>query len=377
MASNKRIFYACEGFQLSPVKVEGATTTRANDFRTPRGVQSVGMTTNFNLEKVFQLGQLALYENIEGNPEIEITVNKVLDGTKPLFFSCLAGAWNVNTLSIVQGQNNKVDMKFFIFPETNNLGSGVPQAVMTCSGMYANSFTYTFPTDGNATEDVTLVGNDKTWTTNGPSTSLYSTNTSGDGEIAKTIVRRWKFDTSTSGSVFPTGSGAMRMVDGSGAPPLQSVNVSFDFGREPIYTLGSYDPYLRTVTFPVEISTEIETIATDGDYLNINELTYGCIDTTASLQLRPKNKPIKFVVCGTGASDKLTIDLGSRNKLSSVAYGGGEAGGGNLTITYSFVTDNTFTMTAAGSWQNVESQLFDAATGAGSATPIATDGDGA
>jgi hypothetical protein len=375
MASNKRIFYACEGFQLSPVKVEGATTTRvANNYRTPRGVQSVGMTTNFNLEKVFQLGQLALYENIEGNPEIEVTVNKVLDGTKPLFFACLAGAWDINNLSIVQGQNNKVDMKFFIFPETNNLASGVPQAVMTCSGMYANSFTYTFPTDGNATEDVTLVGNDKTWDT-GSSVNLYSSNNSGDGEIAKTIVRRWKFDTSTSGCIFPTGSGAMRMVDGSGAPPLQSVNVSFDFGREPIYTLGKYDPYLRTVTFPVEISTEIETIATDGDYLNINEMTYGCIDTAASLELRPKNKPIKFVVCGTGAGDKLTMDLGSRNKLSSVAYGGGEAGGGNLTITYSFVTDNTFTMIAAGSWANVESEQFNPATGDG--TAIAGDGDGA
>jgi hypothetical protein len=373
MANNKRIFYACEGFQLSPVKVQGASETPANSFRTPRGVQSVGMTTNFNLEKVFQLGQLALYENIEGNPEIEVTVNKVLDGTKPLFFPCLAGDWTTNTLSIVEGQNNKVDMKFYIYPETNNLGSGTPQSVLTCSGMYANSFTYTFPTDGNATEDVTLVGNNKTWAAGSSNVSLYDTDASGNGELAKTIVRRWKFD--TSGCVFPTGSGGMRMVDGSGAPPLTSVNVSFDFGREPIYTLGKYDPYLRTVTFPVEISTEIETIATDGDFLNIDQLTYGCVDTTASKALRPKNKPIKFVICGTGSSDKLTIDLGARNKLSTVAYGGGEAGGGNLTMTYSFVTDNTFTMTAAGSWANVESQKFDVATGEGAA--ITGDGDGA
>lgn len=373
MANNKRIFYACEGFQLSPVKVAGASETPANSYRTPRGVQSVGMTTNFNLEKVFQLGQLALYENIEGNPEIEITVNKVLDGTKPLFFPCLAGDWTTNTLSIVEGQNNKVDMKFYIYPETNNLGSGTPQSVLTCSGMYANSFTYTFPTDGNATEDVTLVGNNKTWAQGAGTVALYSSDASGNGEIAKTIVRRWKFD--TSGCVFPTGSGGMRMVDGSGAPPLTSVNVSFDFGREPIYTLGKYDPYLRTVTFPVEISTEIETIATDGDYLNIDQLTYGCVDTAQSKALRPKNQPIKFVICGTGSNDKLTIDLGSRNKLSTVAYGGGEAGGGNLTMTYSFVTDNTFTMIAAGSWQNVESEQFNSATGEGSA--ISGDGDGA
>ena len=29
------------------------------------GLQSVGMTTNFNLEQAFQLGQLEIYENIE------------------------------------------------------------------------------------------------------------------------------------------------------------------------------------------------------------------------------------------------------------------------------------------------------------------------
>ena len=362
--ANKRIFYACEGFQLQPVLVTAESdTSDAGGYKTPRGIQSVGMTTNFNLEKVFQLGQLALYENIEGNPEIEITVNKVLDGTKPLFFTCLGGEWDVTNLSIVQGQSNKVNMKFYIYPETNNLGSGTPLSVMTCSGMYANSFTYTFPTDGNATEDVTLVGNNKTWEAGSAGVSLYESDASGNGEIAKTIVRRWKFD--TSGCIFPTGSGAMRMVGASGAPPLQSVNVSFDFGREPIYTLGKYDPYLRTVTFPVEISTEIETIATDGDYLNIDQMTYGCVDTTESRALRPKNKPIKFVICGTGAEDKLTMDLGSRNKLSSVAYGGGEAGGGNLTITYSFVTDNTFTMNAAGSWADVEALEFDPETGEG------------
>jgi hypothetical protein len=367
MAANKRVFYACEGFQLRPVKVDGTTETRGT-YKTPRGVQSVGMTTNFNLEKIFQLGQLALYENIEGNPEIEVTVNKILDGTRPLFLTCLSGDDSTSTLSIVQGQDNKVDMKFYIYPAYNNMGTGVPVSVLECSGMYANSYTYSFPTDGNATEEVTMVGNNKVWTVGDSSTNLYNTDASGNGEIARTIVRRWKFDKDN--CVFPTGSGAMRNVaaDGgelTGLPPLNNVSVSFDLGREPIYTLGTYDPYLRTVTFPVEISTEIETLASDGDFLNISEKTYGCIDDAASKNFKPKNKPIKFVICGTGSSDKLTLDLGGRNKLSSVSYGGGEAGGGNLTITYSFTTDNTFTMNATGSWVNVEALEFDAETGEG------------
>lgn len=353
--ANKRIFYACEGFQLAPVKDNQNGSFTAGEYKTPRGIQSVGMTTNFNLEKVFQLGQLALYENIEGNPEIEVTVNKILDGTRPLFLTCLAGDWVTHKLSIVQGQNNRTNMKFYIYPEQVNLASGTPTSILECTGMYANSFTYTFPTDGNATEDVTLVGNHKSWSAGAGAANLYPSNTEGDGEVAKTIVRRWKFNKES--CIFPTGSGAMR-VTGGVIPPVQSVNVSFDFGREAIYTLGQYDPYMRTVTFPVEISTEIESLATDGDYLNITETTYGCVDTPEGLALRPTNKPIKFVICGSGMGDSLSIDLGGRNKLSSVAYGGGEAGGGNLTVTYSFTTDNTFTMEASGSYRNVEAVQF-------------------
>ena len=36
--------------------------------------------------------------------------------------------------------------------------------------------------------------------------------------------------------------------------------------------------------------------------------------------------------------------LGNKNKLSSVTYGGGDAGGGNATVTYSYSTFNDFTV---------------------------------
>ena len=36
----------------------------------------------------------------------------------------------------------------------------------------------------------------------------------------------------------------------------------------------------------------------------------------------------------------LGLDLGSKNRLSSVSYGGGDAGGGNATSTYSYTNFN-------------------------------------
>jgi hypothetical protein len=74
MATN-RIFYAVQALGIDPVD-----TGQHADIKWLHGVQSVGITTNFNLEQAFELGQLAIYENIENVPEIEVTVERVLDG---------------------------------------------------------------------------------------------------------------------------------------------------------------------------------------------------------------------------------------------------------------------------------------------------------
>ena len=75
MSDNKRIFYACQAVAISN---EGDDSLAAGDM--VHGVQSVGITTNFNLEQAFELGQIEIYENIEGTPDIEVTLEKVLDG---------------------------------------------------------------------------------------------------------------------------------------------------------------------------------------------------------------------------------------------------------------------------------------------------------
>ena len=44
----------------------------------------------------------------------------------------------------------------------------------------------------------------------------------------------------------------------------------------------------------------------------------------------------------------LRVWLGQKNKLSSVSYGGGDAGGGNATVTYSYSNFNDFTIMHSG-----------------------------
>lgn len=332
MATNKRIFYATQGVKLTPVNDAGTPSTAL----IPGGIQSVGINTNYNLERIFQLGQLELYDTIENNPEVQVTLNKVFDGTKPLFLMTMGGTANATSGSIVQFQNNRVNLDLYVHKDTNQGTTGTAVSKVACTGLYASSFTYTFPTDGNLTEEVTLVGNTKTWSLAPANSDVFS-----ESVNAKGLARRWKFDTTS--CVFPIGSGGIP----SGSP-LSNVTVSFDLGREAIYTLGQYVPYLRYVNFPLEITSEFTSIALDGDFLNIDEDTYSCTSSTAATL----DKPIKLVICGTGEGDKLTIDLGDKNKLQSVNYTGGDTGGGNVQISYSFTTNNTFIMDAQGTFQS-------------------------
>jgi hypothetical protein len=341
MATNKRIFYATQGVKLTPVDSTGGEGTAF----IPGGIQSVGINTNYNIERVFQLGQLELYDTIENNPEVQVTLNKVFDGTKPLFLMTMGGHDGANppvapnSGSIVQFQNNRVNLDLYVHQDTNQGTTGDALSVVSCTGLYASSFTYTFPTDGNITEECTLIGNTKTWATNPADSDVFSSAVN-----AKGLARRWKF--AYDSCIFPTGSGAIP-YDPANPTPFSNITINFDLGREAVYTLGQYVPYLRYVNFPLEITTEITSIAQDGDFLNIDEDTYSCESATAATV----DKPIRLVVCGTGSEDKLTIDLGDKNKLQSVNYTGGDTGGGNVQISYSFTTNNTFVMDAQGSFQ--------------------------
>ena len=84
---SKRIYWAVEAIGVAPEQSTAAAIVAAGDIAGAAGtgpdfvpgVQSVGITTNFNLEQIFQLGQLEIYEDLEDVPDIEITVEKVFD----------------------------------------------------------------------------------------------------------------------------------------------------------------------------------------------------------------------------------------------------------------------------------------------------------
>ncbi|KKK61260.1 hypothetical protein LCGC14_3016100, partial [marine sediment metagenome] len=286
MAANNRIFYAIQqvGFKFNG----GDSYTAAH------GVQSVGMTTNFNLDQAFEFGQLAIYENIEEIPDVEITMNKVLDGYPLLYHLATRGnaVGSPTTAPTLSGRSNtRTYFALSIFPDTNTEAQGGAVSIVECSGMYVSSVSYNFPLDDNFSEDVTLVGNDKIWkndpnivhtATIGRSSSLTFDGAFAtlDAPIAAVGVSRRQDLILGAGSIggldsnsqiddpdvttLPpdvfgiTSSGTNEKISNIYGAHLSNVTISVDFGREQINELGRRAPYHRFVTFPTEVTCEVE-----------------------------------------------------------------------------------------------------------------------
>jgi hypothetical protein len=351
MAAINRVYFATQAVNLKPQNADG--TSLFTDFYSPKGVQSVGMTTNFNLEQLFQLGQLEVYDQPEQTPDVEVTISKLMDGTPPLYLMCMGGSAGITGAvgkTLANLGNNRVNFRLGIFADDHSNATGSPDYHVDCSGMYLSSFTYTFPVDGTATEDVTLVGNNKLWgsgLTGSPGAGVNDFGFTGAGSPV-TPIRRFNIDFTQ--TVLPTGDGGIRQPQGrvGGRPYVQTITVSSDLGREAINEFGAFAPYHRYINFPVEVTSDYEVIASDGDHVEANDFASvaGSCGTTYS---NVSNKPAIITVCTTGSA-KCQLDLGEKNKLLSVNYTGGDATGGNATISYSFRNFNDFVMNASGSW---------------------------
>ena len=321
--ANKRVFWAVQAVCIVPMNDSGASLTEAH---VVKGLQSAGITTNFELEQVFEMGQLSIYENIETIPDVEVTLEKVIDGHSLSYFL----ASPMGTGSISYGQNDRADVYLGIYADTaDNAGGATPQGTVFCSGMYVSSVSYTIPVDGSATESVTLVGNDKTWGGSNMAGALgFGTDTPPSGVSRReNIVKASQVLPLDIDGVTANASGGW----GSDCH-LQTITVSTDLGREEILELGAFEPYHRYVTFPVEVTSEFECIAVSGDMVSAQG------SSTSNLS----NHYIALVL-----GDSTKLDLGLQNKLQSVSYAGADTGGGNATITYSYSNFNDLVVTNA------------------------------
>ena len=332
--SQNRIFYACQAVAIT-------TMGRGNDIAGAdivRGLQTVGMSSTFSLDQVFEMGQIEIYENIEDVADVEVTLEKVIDGYR--FIWDLASNGQCKT-DLVAASKNRCDVFLAIFDDGLSHATGVPKNVCWNSGMYTSSVSYSYSVDGSATESVTLVGNDRMWNTvegdagrdanEGWKADRTATIFDGDDAPLSGVVRRVDVDILnstlpgivTSQMSYPAEAGTR-----SKGAHIQSITVSTDMSQDNITELGRFGPYARYATFPIEVTAEFEVIATSGDLVSVSGSTTNLTDQTITIK-------------DTAGTE---IALGAANKLSNVSYSGGDTGGGNSTVSYLFSNFNVLTV---------------------------------
>jgi hypothetical protein len=384
--TNKRVFYATQAVAVGDMGGTGVidsvgqnnTINGSGKLMIAHGLQSIGVNTNFNLEQIFELGQLSLYENYEEVPEIEVSFEKVLDGYTLMYH---AGTVRSTSPTLTGRGSARADVRMAVgFDTRDYMATGVGTegnsgvAELYCSGMYISSVSYNLGTDGNFTESTTFVGNDKQWFTgsdaggvladaNGQLNDALGTGVFGSDSpvgVGNSVLRRQNVIIGSSGrsyggATFKTeipniieggSSGSLtnskNIIEGSG-PYLQSLSISCDLGRENIQQLGKKAPYYRYVSFPVDVTCDIEVTATAGDNVDAYEEGRPSAGDGIAAGKNLKDHSIQIVL-----DDSTVFQLGKKNKLTSITYGGGDAGGGNATISYSFTNSNDFVVLHSG-----------------------------
>lgn len=338
MTRNQRIFYACKAVCIMPT---GESPTTAG---TVHGLQSVGMSSTFTLEQIFEIGQLEIYENVEDIADIEVTLEKVIDGYKLIYNLASNGLCKTN---LVSATKQRSDVYLAIYDDgVSDVGGETAKNVCWNSGMYISSVSYSYSVDGNATESVTLVGNDRFWNADANQTGTTASAEWTDAAVANLdgadtplsgVVRR--VDVDLENSTLPALVKEQRGDDPAGqggSYHIQSVSVSTDFGQENILELGRFGPYFKYATFPVEVTCEFEVIATSGDLKSVSGVNKNLIDNDIVI------KDTAGTVLNLGDASN------GKNKLTSVSYSGGDTGGGNATVTYAYSNFNVLTVLDGG-----------------------------
>ena len=320
MASN-RVYYAVQRATLTRcdaaggIDISGATTDNFPAMASSM-IQSVGVSTSLDYEQIFELGRLQIFQNVEGIPSVEVTVERALainavqsaiDATYPQ-----GTMWHLagNSTTAAGAQRFNLDMQ-----TSADEGTLTSEAFVQCTGLYMSNYTLNFNLEGASTESATFVGNSIAWAS-GSITGVASLD-------ASAAIQSYTAHPDTNSGVIDRKT----FTGGTlGLGKLQSATFSVSMDREDLLQLGNKTPYFRAAVFPVETTLEVEYLANkDADGYNIdeNKANAGCDVSqgiTSGDHIKAGNRTFKF-----GAMD-----------WTGSSYSGGDAGGGNATISYNY-----------------------------------------
>lgn len=306
------------------------------------GVQdfSYDLTLNYS-EPIFESycgNTPVLYDQPEGRHEVAGTITKVLDG-RPLLFTLFS-------LNQSGGPElyNRIDAEGFLqigyWEEEDERAIGLPKRFTDISGVYINSVSYNFNINEPFTEEISFSASHlASQSGSGDYIPWDYSPISGIESLVDPYIQYNSLRFSGPSGCYTKLPNGVFGVTNSGEKTdlcrLQSISVSASIGREQLDGVFLENPRsTRVVTFPIEISTEISIISVSGSDFNILDDALLCASREQT-----KNEEIRIVSC-----DGTIIDLGDKNRLTSLSQSDGGVDGGNVILTYNYLTYNNFTV---------------------------------
>ena len=314
VSDNNRVFYACQAVAFDDLVSGSGYSTEYL-----QGVQSVNLSSSAETEQVFQFGEIGIFENYATRTggDGEITIEKFIAAPAQGSIGAMLCSTSVSGNTIANAlyasgshdpstpsvgfsnmTDKKLKVKVFILPETStNLSSGAEAGkVITFIDAIVSEYSISAQIDGPATESVTF-----SCFNFGTETSSLSSSGIANFSTGGTTVKR--------GNITGNGSAA------------DSISYSVSIGNEDLFNLGSLDPYARVPTFPASVTAEI------------TEKASATFNTQAG-----------------GSGTTLTTNFGllevsvNNMVLTNTSFGGGDAAGGNATITQTYNGFNNFSV---------------------------------
>lgn len=288
---NKRVFYACQGILYNGNPVEG--------------VQNLTLNTQQEYLTVDNFGSYDAF-HVADHPKISINLTRVIsNGGTALYSGALKDNINnhTNYICLFIGDDTKPHIS----------GATAPKNIYL-ENVSINSVGYSLSVDGNLTEQIGFIGFHRE--NNGCPTGIEAFNDLANGG---NVMRRQHYQ-----------SGLIN-------DQLISFDVSVDFGIEDVKEFGknftdqSVGPY-RYARTPITVSTRVEAYI-DNDFggYEVNPTGSACQGVDIG-----QSRVLSIALC-----NGQTLSLGT-GVVTDVEYGGGDTGGGNATVTYSYESLNTF-----------------------------------
>lgn len=360
--ANNRVYYGILEVAFAKVGVIGNSA-----FIPVHGCQSVGRNLDLNITRIFELGQSAVYDNIEGVPDSAVTLEKNFDGYPPLWCLATNGA---SSASMLNRLNIPTTLGMSIFSDAQDSASGIPVSQLIASGAFINSYSISLPVDNSPfKESMGLICSNAIWSVGQGflalsglfnNTDLPFALTSGSGATQTREDFIWEniggtaketqqiFDVNGQVQAFYSvlppdiaGIGVSGLntknADGSRSAHIQEITISPAITRESLFELGRRVPYFRYANTPIDVTTTIGVNCNNGDLFSVLD---GGTQTGIYTGNNTVNRSIRIRL-----KEGTFIDLGTNNRLTSISQTGGDTGGGIVTLQYTYVTANQMTIT--------------------------------